>query len=447
MSLRHRCQAWLELGRRYRENFAHFWAQRKAMTPPDLQAHESEFLPATLSVATAPVSPTGRWIGRILMMLVLVTLLWATIGQLDIVVNGQGKIIAGGYTKTITSVEVASVSGLHVTEGQSVKAGDLLIELDSRMSQSEHDKAEGDRQSALLQAARFKAFLDALWRGVAPTLAPLAGVEPQNWQIAKGHLQDQWQDYMAKKARLADAIRGLQEALPLAVQREADYEHLAQTRDVSQHAWLEKKQARLDLQRQLDDATNQMTALAAEARRTAQDALNEAQRIAAASGQDARRASAHGDLLKLYAPVDGTVQQLTVHTLGAAVPAAQPLMQIVPRHGLVELEAFIENKDVGFVQEGQSAQVKIETFEYTKYGTIEGKVSHVSRDAIQDEKRGLIYSIKVQLSQSRIHVDGRDVVLSPGMSGTIEIKTGERRVIEYVLSPLVKHARESLRER
>ena len=445
--LKHRWQAWADLWRRYRDIFAHFWAQREAITPPSMQAHEAEFLPAALSIQNQPVSPAGRWVARILMGLVLFALVWATLGKIDIIANGQGKIIAGGYTKTITSVEVASVSGLHVTEGQSVKAGDLLIELDPRMTNSEHDKAEGDRQTALLQAARSRALLDALMRGVSPTLPPIDGVQPQLWQSAKAHLQDQWQDYLAKKTRLAGEIRGLQEAFPLAVQREADYEQLALTRDVSQHAWMEKKQARIDLQRQLDDAKNQLAALTAEARRTAQDALNDAQRIAAASAQEARRASAHGDLLKLYAPVDGTVQQLTVHTLGAAVPAAQPLMQIVPQQGDVELEAFIENKDVGFVQEGQAAQVKIETFEYTKYGTIEGKVSHVSRDAIQDEKRGLIYSVKVLLSQNSIHVDGKDMLLSPGMSGSVEIKTGERRVIEYVLSPLIKHARESLRER
>jgi len=129
------------------------------------------------------------------------------------------------------------------------------------------------------------------------------------------------------------------------------------------------------------------------------------------------------------------------------VPAAQPLMQIVPKQAMVEMEAFMENKDVGFVQAGQDAQVKIDAFEYTKYGTVPAKVSHVSQDAIQDEKRGLIYSVKVVLTQPSIDVDGRAVALTPGMSGSVEIKTGTRRVIEYVLAPLLQHGRESLHER
>ena len=136
-----------------------------------------------------------------------------------------------------------------------------------------------------------------------------------------------------------------------------------------------------------------------------------------------------------------------MHTVGGAVPAAQPLMQIVPRQSAVEIEAFIENKDIGFVQEGQRAEVKIEAFEYSKYGTVPARVTHVSRDAIQDEKRGLIYAVKVLLDRSVMQVDGREVNLSAGMSTTVEIKTGTRRVIEYVLSPLVQHSKESLRER
>ncbi len=166
-----------------------------------------------------------------------------------------------------------------------------------------------------------------------------------------------------------------------------------------------------------------------------------------AARQDALRAGSHSRLLILVAPVDGTVQQLTVHTIGGVVPAAQPLMQIVPKDNHLEVEAFLENKDVGFVDEGQAAAVKIDAYEYTKYGTIPGRVVHVSRDAIKDEKKGLIYSVRVALDTMSIPVNGHDMELSPGMSVAVEIKTGSRRVIEYVLSPLLQHKRESLNER
>jgi hemolysin D len=122
-------------------------------------------------------------------------------------------------------------------------------------------------------------------------------------------------------------------------------------------------------------------------------------------------------------------------------------MLIVPIEKKVAVEAFLENRDVGFVVEGQAAHIKVDAFDYSKYGTITGEVSHVSRDAIDDEKKGLIYSTKINLDQNSINVNGRSTLLTAGMSVNVEIKTGERRIIEYVLSPLVHHARESLNER
>jgi hemolysin D len=447
MSLRHYIQAWQELGKRYRKAWRHSWAKRHVLSLPDLQAHEVDFRPAALKMEAQPVSPAGRWVARILMGLVAALLLWSILGRIDIIVNAQGKIIPSERTKTITAVEIASVRSLHVTEGQAVQAGDLLIELDTRASDAEHDKAEGERQTALLDAGRARALLSALDTGRVPRLASLNEVSSGRWREAAGHLQDQWRDFVAKRERLDGEIQRYGQALPLVAQQASDFGELAQTHDVSEHAWLEKEQQRIDLEGQWNTARNQRAGLIAETRKEAQEAMNQALRVMAASGQDARRASVHSELLKLRSPVDGTVQQLAAHTVGGAVPAAQPLMQIVPRQGVVEIEAFIENKDAGFVREGQAAEVKIDAFDYTKYGTIPATVSHVSRDAIQDDKKGLIYAVKVELARPLIQVEGRAIALAPGMSGSVEIKTGTRRVIEYVLSPLIQHGRESLHER
>ncbi|KVC92987.1 hypothetical protein BGV71_09875 [Burkholderia ubonensis] len=447
MSLKYRWQAWGELWRRYRDVFSHAWGHREAMKMPDRSVDEAEFLPAALSLQAQPVSPAGRWVARVLIALILLALLWAIFGTVDIVVSATGKIIPSSRTKTIASVEVASVRAIRVEEGQRVKAGEVLVELDSRASESERDKAEGNRLNAQLQAARARGMIAAIASGSTPRLAMVNDVPEARWKEADEHLRGQWSDYVARRGRLDAQIQHLNQSLPLVAQRAHDYADLAKSNDVSHHAYLEKEQARVDLQGQLQDARAQRQALIAETRRMAQDALDEAQRVLNDSAQDARRAGAHSELLKLVAPIDGTVQQLTVHTVGGVVPAAQPLMQVVPENGSVEVEAFLENKDVGFVREGQQAAVKIDAFDYTKYGTIAARVSHVSRDALQDEKRGLIYSVKVTLDNPVIDVDGHPVRLTSGMSTSVEIKTGTRRVISYVLSPLVKHAKESLRER
>lgn len=447
MSRHHRLSAWCELLGHYRRTFAHFWAQRKSLDGGLFNEQEAEFLPAALSLQEKPVSASVRLTAGLLIALVAIALAWSVFGKIDIIVSATGKIIPSGYTKTIASVDVAAVRVLHVEEGQAVKAGDPLLDLDTSASDAERDKAQGDEILARLQMARSQALIAALASGMAPRLPKMDGISKGQWQDAQRQLDGQYRDYASKLARIDGDIAHAAENLPLATRRANDYKELTRDHDVSEHAWIDKEQARIDFQRQLMDAQNQRVALIAQTAKEAHDALREGERIAGSSHQDARRASEHSNLLHLTAPVDGTVQQLTVHTVGAAVPAAQPLMLIVPRQGPVEVEAFLENKDVGFVQEGQLAAIKIDAFEYTKYGTIPAHVIHVSRDAIQDEKKGLIYAVKIALDRASINIEGRDMPLSAGMSANAEIKTGTRRVIEYILSPLVRHQHEALRER
>ena len=449
MSLKHRAKAWLALRARYVSIWQHVWKQRRSLTLPELRPEEAEFLPAALAVQARPVSPTARWSGRILMLMVAVLITWAVLGNVDIIVNAQGKIIPSERTKSIATMETANVRAVHVREGQFVQAGDPLIDLDTRAIEAEADKSEGEWQSAWLQAARSRALLQALTTGQAPLLHVPADlkIDAERRADAERHLQDQWHDFAARRGRIDGEIRRYGEALPLVKRRANDFAELLKTSDVSEHAWQEKEQQRIDLEGALRDAQNQQAALLAETRKNAQEALNEGLRVMSASRQDTRRAFVHSEQLRLKSPVDGTVQQLVAHTIGAAVPAAQALMQIVPVGGTVEMEAFLENRDVGFVQEGQGAAVKIDAFEYTKYGTVPARVVHVSRDAIADEKRGLLYSVKVELLRPEMVVDGRTVDLAAGMSGSVEIRTGTRRVIEYVLAPLIQHGRESLRER
>jgi hemolysin D len=447
MSLRLRLAAWRDLIGHYGAVFTHYWKQRQSLGGGLFNEQEAEFLPAALSLQEKPVSSTARLTGRLLIALVLVLFLWSVLGKIDIVVNAAGKIIPSDRTKTLASVDVASVRALYVEEGKFVRTGDVLIELDTSASDAERDKATGDATVATLQMARSQALIVAVESLKSPHLPRLPGVPEEQRQAAQQHLEGQYRDFYAKLTRLDGEIRRYEQALPLATQRARDYRDLAKDRDVSTHAYLEKEQARIDLEGQLTDARNQRTALIAQTRKEANDAMTEGGKLAAASGQDARRADSHSKLLKLTAPVDGTVQQLTVHTVGGVVPAAQPLMLIVPQETRVEVEAFLENKDIGFVQEGQNAEVKIDAFEYTKYGTIPGRVTHVSRDAIQDEKKGLIYSVKVTLDKASLAVEGKETFLSAGMSVNVEIKTGDRRIIEYVLSPLLQHQRESLHER
>lgn len=447
MSLRHRWQAWTDLWRRYLSVFGHAWRQRGHYRSDFFNKDEAEFLPAALSLQEAPDSRSLRWTARLLVGMVIFALLWSLLGRIDIVVSANGKVIPSARTKTIASVDVSAVRAILVSEGQLVKAGDVLIELDSSSSDAERDKAADAVAQARLQAARAQAMMEAIQNLRTPELAQVPGVAQAQWEAVRSQLVAQYQDFRARLGRLDDEISRYGAALKLATQRASDYQTLVADHTVSRHAWLEKEQARVDLQGQLDDARNQRATLVAQTRKDAHDSRIEADKTIEASQQDQRRADEHSKLLKLVAPVTGTVQQLTVHTVGGVVPAAQPLMQIVPQDSQIEVEAMLENKDVGFVEIGQVAEVKIDAFDYTKYGTLPARVVHISRDAIQDEKKGLLYSARIVLDQSSLIVDGRKVQLSAGMAANVEIKTGNRRVIEYALSPLIRHQKEALHER
>jgi hemolysin D len=426
----------------------HHWRQRNAQQGVGpLTAQEAAFLPAALELQERPVSPTARWLAGMLMVMVWGALVWSILGRVDILVNAGGRVISRTRTQSIASVEVASVRTIAVSDGQAVRRNDVLMVLDASAPDAERDKASGEQRGATLAMARAKALIAAIETDRPPRLASVAGVTPEVLRSAQQHLDGQYHDLCARLQRVDSEMARYRALLTLARQREGDYADLAQQGDVSRHAWLEKQQARIELEGQLREADNQRAALLTEAMRQAYDVVADGRRLAAAAQQDVRKASAHGQLLTLRAPLDGTVQQLQVHTEGGVVAAAQPLMLIVPQQQNAEVEAMIDNKDIGFIHEGQPVQVKVDAYDYTRYGTVPGRVARIARDAQQDDKRGLLYAVSVALDQSYLEVDGVQRPLGAGMAVNVEIKTGARRVVDYLLSPLQQHRSESLHER
>lgn len=475
MSIKLKYQATTDLLSRYRAVFAHAWQHRVAMQGPGYTSHEANFLPAALALQESPISPAPRVAMWLLILFAAIALLWAIFGRIDVVASAQGKIVPNDRVKTIASLERAAVKAIRVTDGQAVRAGDVLIELDSSLTQADFDRAGSELASARLQVARAKGLLLALDSGRLPTLVKPDGIDTAVWAQAQSLLASQYNEFSAKRTRLGadvaqkdaelhstqELIHKLEQTAPIARQRADDYKNLVDQNFVSRHGYLEKEQARIEQESDLatqksrlkeieaarQSVRSQQDALLTETRRAAQDSANEGAQKAASLEQELLKTRSRNQDTHITAPVDGTVQQLAIHTVGGVVKEAEPLMIIVPKDNPVEIEAMLENKDVGFVAAGQIAAVKVETFQYTKYGTIPAKVISVSNDAINDEKRGLIYTARVKMDQSTIKVEGRQVSLSPGMAVGIEIKTGRRRVIEYFLSPLMQYQHESLRER
>ncbi|AIC21153.1 hemolysin secretion protein D [Pseudomonas chlororaphis] len=462
---------------RYRDAWQHAWRQRKSMDSVQRLPHEAQFLPAALELQDTPVHPAPRIFVWSILGFAVLALLWACLGKIEVVAVAPGKIVPNGKTKLIQSSETAVVRAIHVSDGQAVKVGELLVELDPTAADADVRRIQNELLAARVDSARGAAMLDAINQQQPPAslIGAIANANPEQVLSAQRWLQGQYQEYrsnlelvdaeiLQRSAEIQSAqgqVASLRQTVPIATQLAEDYRRLLEQQYVARHEYLEKEQARLDLLRQLSvqqASVLQSTAAQAEARRRREgvvaqnrramlDLQQEANQKAASLVQELAKARYQETLTSLKAPVDGTVQQLAIHTVGGVVTPAQPLMVIVPADQPVEVEAMLENKDVGFVRAGQPVTVKVETFTFTKYGTVDGEVLSVSNDAIEDEKRGLIYSSRIRLKSDRLMVNGQRVALSPGMSITAEVKTDQRRVIDYFLSPLQQHVDESLRER
>ena len=455
-------------------------------------AHEREFLPAALEIVETPASPAGRAIGYAIVLFFTIAVAWACLGKVDVIATARGKIIPSNRTKVIQPFEIGTVRAIHVQEGQTVHAGDLLIELDPTANLAEVARLTGEMTAAELDAARLRAVLSNAPDPVA-AFAPPPAASPGQIAVQRQLLINQLAEQRAKlagldrqqaqhegdRAAVAATVAKLSAAIPLLRERAETKRYLADKGTSSKMSALELEQNLTEYQHELlvqksrlAEAEAALAAIAenraqaaAEFRRTALSDLATAEQKAASQHEELVKASQKAGLQRLTAPVDGTVQQLALHTIGGVVTPAQALMVIVPADSRLEIEAMIENRDIGFVAEGNPVEIKIETFNFTKYGLLHGTVEHLSHDAIAPEQRQAaspheprqpapppseqepVYTARISLDRDAMEVDGRTVALGPGMAVTAEIKTGRRRVIEYLLSPVLKYAHESIRER
>ena len=455
------------------------WQNRHLWQSASRQRDELAFLPPVLELLETPPSPIWRISAWAICLMVVLFLGWGWLGKVDVVATATGKVIPSGHSKTVQTLEAGTVRAIYIREGQYVKQGDVLVELDSTISTADKQKTEKAIYHTQLSMARHEALLFASAQRTIPKLvlphSLESRVEHDDMANEQRLLANQWQEFQTKLATLEadilrkraeyeasrDQVSKLSQLLPIISQRASDYLQLMQEGFVSKHLYLEKEQQRIEtlhdlasqrhrlkeLQAAIQLNTQQHLSQVAVFNKELSDRINEAQKQLTQLKEEYVKAAQQHKATRLAAPVDGIVQGLSIHTLGGVVTPAQTLMHIVPNNETLEAEVLLSNKDVGFVKQGQAVAIKIETFPYTRYGVIDGKVRHISGDAIQNEQRGLVYTAHIQLSRSYVWVEDKKIRLSPGMAVEVDIKTGVRRLIDYFLSPFLEYARESLHER
>jgi hemolysin D len=456
---------------------------------------EVAFLPAALEIVERPPSPLGRAVGLTIVTLFSLALIWSVIGHVDVIAYAPGRVVPSGRTKLVQPLEAGVIRAIHIHDGEIVKAGDILIELDPTVTVAEAQHVKSDLIAAQLDVARLRAALSSN-DNPESMFQPPNDAPPELIAMQRRFLVSQTSEFRAKLASLDRQLsqkEAERETIVAAIDKlEADEPIIAQRVDIRKYLVDKQLSSKLNYLETLQQLTeNQkdtaiqksrlveanaavaaITATRAQAvaefHRTLYTDLAEAERKAMGLRDDLAKAKARTEQQVLTAPVDGVVQQLAVHTIGGVVTPAQQLAVIVPTGSSLEIEAQVSNRDIGFVHAGQNANIKVDTFNFTRYGILHGRVLSVSQDAIahdlhqekgksapdgaestSSEPQGqeLVYAARVSLDRSQLPVDGVLASLSAGMAVTVEIKTGSRRIISYLLSPVLRSAHNSLHER
>lgn len=450
------------------------WSQDKKRAKVSRNRDELDFLPAAVEVLETPASPLGRIFALFIAFMFLSALVWGWFANIDTVAIAQGKIIPGDRVKVIQPLEIGVIRAIHVRDGQAVKKDEVLIELDPTDTDADQVRLAHSLVARRLDAARLTAMAekpdDPLAVFVAPpdTPAPMLSAartlmraEAAEYREANAGTDAEIRQKDAETATVRAQIAAYRDTIPLIKKRVDAWEYLTKKEYASRLRLTELQEQLVTRQRSLTVEQRRLSEIA--------EAISvlrrrKAERAAAFAGRISRELSEamsetvqfEQELTKvrerlrarvLRSPVDGVVQQMQVNTVGGVVNPAERLMVVVPADVTLEIEAMVLNKDIGFVRAGQESEIKVESFQFTKYGLIDGTVKHISADAVEDEKQGLVYPMRVSMKTNRILVGDRWVPLAPGMSVTAEVKTGKRRAIEFFLSPLMRYQDEALRER
>lgn len=435
-----------------------------------------EFLPAAEEIVETPAAPLGALVVWLVTLLLIVALAWSYFGRIDIVAVANGKISTEGSTKIIQPAVSGVVTNINVHEGQRVKKGETLLALDKTTAEKDVATANQSLNAArverdilrrlavdgntdeIINNADLPDEVKAMLRQFASSQAALSAARQQavngtisNYQQqlqfnqqAKNQLETNAQNLKNRKAEIEKQLPNANPVDKLRLQNELS--NIDQRITSADSAVLGQNQQLLQSQSALTQAQNQSQTQNAETNSTFNNQIIASEKRIIELENNLVKARQVLAQTNITAPVDGTVLSLTVKTIGGVVNAGQQLAQIVPEKVPLYVDAALDNQDVGFVKPGQRVVVKVATYPFQRYGYLEGTVENISPDAIQDDKKGLIYKAKIKLNDDKSSKQNQ-LKLLPGMSVSAEITTGQRRIIEFFLDPLMTKADESLKVR
>lgn len=440
---------------------------------------EHEFAPEIVRAEREPPSALPRAILHALLALTAALLVWAVLGRLDVVAIAPGKLVPQSFLKIVQPAEHGIVREILVAEGQAVRAGQVLIRMDTRLSEADLRALETELARRRLQLRR----IDAELSGRALEREP--GDPPEMFARAAAHYGARRQAYLdalaAEHAVLSKARKDLESAMeaegklartaPIYREQARAWDQLAKEGFAGRLLALDRQRAAIEAEQDLlaqqhavaglratiEQAEKRVAQIRSGYRRELHDERVEAEAARAKLEQEREKQRHRHALLELKAPQGGVVKDLATHTPGTVVAPGTILLTLVPNDEPLIAEVWVNNADAGFVQPGQKARVKLAAYPFQKYGVLEGVVRQLGVDAREGTSgetasgaaasRDAAYRALIALEDSGSELQRRGLRLVPGMLASAEIHLGTRTVLEYVLSPIQKTLAEAGRER
>lgn len=443
-----------------------------------------DFAPPLLRLQNHPPNPVGRAVMITLLVLLTALLIWALVGKLDIVAVAQGKLVPQSYLKIVQPADSGIVKEILVKEGDEVKEGQILMRMDTLITDADAKSLHDEYQRKRLALRRIDAeladkpfFTEA---GDPPDVARKAEAQySANRSALDTALAEERSRLEKAKFDLASAGQvkvKLEEVLPHYRTQDNAFESLAKDGYVGTIAASDKKRERIEKEEELKtqeylikstrssivQSEKKLAQIVSDYRRQLYVERNETQSTVDKLTQEIAKQTHKQALLELRAPKDAIVKDLATHSAGTVVQPGTVLLTLVPKEDTLRAEVWVSNEDIGFIRKGQEAKLKLAAFPFQKYGMVDGEVEYVAADAADgnsatnneplpndksSKTQPLVYKALVALRATHLEMDGRRFGLEPGMQVSAEILLGRRTVMEYLLSPVQKAFHEAGRER
>lgn len=437
---------------------------------------EREFQAAAIEILETPASPVGRLLGWTIILFAVSALIWSFVGRIDVYATLQGKIIPTGNVKVVEPLITGKIKDIYVSDGETVSKGQPLAIIEPDAHRADRRRFEDEFLTLQLIIARLHMALRYAKKQDNRPLALSAAVgSPPSFVAQQQQILEQTiaafeskqrttftqiNQLQAERAQILKIILELEHVVNNSLQQMNIFKVLVDKERTTKIQFLDSQRLYFDARIRIESEKYRLTEINTSIetlhmqRTEEREALKlnimtelaETQQRMAVVEQELNKARIAEQQTQLTAPVSGTVQQLSIHTIGDVVQTGEQLMIIVPKNAVLEIVAMLLNKDKGTVRKGQPARVKIEAFPFTSYGVLEGEVLSISADAISQET-DLLFPVRVSLPEIQITTNQQATPLTSGMAVTVEVKTGDRRVIEYLLSPLIQNIDEAMHER